>query len=214
MAMSDGPKFSLFRAWAEPSLSKKTNGDKLRLLSPPDGDEAEERQTNIKRAGFFAVVALLSVLADHLGRMEDRTDANLGPDSTTLVSLTLSPPERSGDRDGFSVRFRLSNEGNHSIFYPTGNTTNVPIGQLVARALPSSNWITLSSTSQQQVAGVQELVDANLNWIEMPPGGWVDGEFHDTGESPEEHAYVIYVKPARVANGIGIVSKSYSSPAK
>ena len=30
----------------------------------------------------------------------------------------------------------------------------------------------------------------------MPPGGWVDGEFPDTGESPEEHAYVIYVKPS------------------
>ena len=212
--MSDGPRFSLFRPWVEPSLSKKTNGDRLRLLSPPDGDEAEERQTNIKLAGFFAVVALLSVLAEHLGRVEDRTDANLGPDSTTLVSLTLSPPEKSGDRAGFSVRFRLSNRGNHSVFYPTGTTTSVPIGQLVARAFPSSDWISLSSTSQQQVAGVLELVDANLTWIEMPPGGWVDGEFRDAGESSEEQAYVIYVKPARVANGIGIVSKSHPSPAK
>ena len=212
--MSDGPKFSLFRPWVELSLSKKTNGDRLRLFSPPDGDEAEERQANIKRAGFFAVVALLSVLAKHLGRVEDRTDATLGPDSTTLVSLILSPPKRAGGRAGFSVRFRLSNKGNHSVFYPTGTTTSVPIGQLVARASPSSDWISLSSTSQQQVESVRELVGANLTWIEMPPGGWVDGEFHDAGESPDEHAYVIYVKPARVANGIGIVSKSYSSPAK
>ena len=212
--MSDGPKFSFFRAWVEPSLSKKSNGDWLSLLSPPDGGEAKERQANIKLAGFFAVVALLSILAEHLGRAGNRTDANLGPDSTTLVSLTLSSPRRSGDRAGFSVRFRLSNRGNHSVFYPTGNRTIVPIGQLVTRASPSSNWIGSSSTSYQQVAGVQELIDANLTWIEMPPGGRVDGEFHDAGESPEEHAYMIYVKPARVANGIGIVSKSYSSPAK
>lgn len=212
--MSDGPKLPLFRPWVEPSLSRKTNVGRLRLLSPPDGDGAEERQTNIKRAGFFAAVALLSVLAEHLGRVEDRTDATLGPDSTRLVSLTLSPPERSGDRAGFSVRFRLSNGGNHSVFYPRGNTTSVPIGQLVAQPFPSSNRISLSRTSQQQVAGVQELVDANLTWIEMPPGGWVDGKFHDTGETPQEHAYVIYVKPARDANGIGIVSKPYSSPPK
>lgn len=212
--MSDGPKFSSFRPWVEPSLSKKSKGDRVRLLSPAGGDEAEERQTNIKRAGFFAVVALLSALAVHLGRVEDRTDANLGPDSTILASLTLSPPNRSGDRAGFFVRFRLSNEGNHSVFYPIGTATNAPIGQVVARASPSSDWISLSSTSQQQVESVQELGGANLTWIEMPPGGWVDGEFHDAGESPEEHAYVIYVKPARVANGIGIFSQSYSSPAK
>jgi hypothetical protein len=212
--MSDRPKFSLFRAWVEPSLSKKPNGDRLRLLSPSDGDEEEERPANLKLAGFCAVVALLSVLTEHFGRVEDRTDANLGPDSTTLVSLTLSHPERSGDRAGFSVRFRLSNKGNHSIFYPTGATTSVPIGQLVARASPSSDWMSLSVTSQEPVVGVRELFDANLTWIEMLPGGWVDSKFHDTGDSPEEHAYVIYVKPARVANGIGIVSKSYSSPAK
>jgi hypothetical protein len=37
------------------------------------------------------VVALLSVLADQLGRARDRKDANLGPHSTALVSLTVSP---------------------------------------------------------------------------------------------------------------------------
>ena len=211
--MSDGPRFSLFRPWVEPSLSKKPNGNRLGSLSPPDGDEAEERQANIKLAGFFAVVALLLVLAGHLGRVEDRTDANLGPDSKTLVSFTLSLPKRSGDRAGFSVRFRLSNKGNHSVFYPTDKTTSVPIVQLVARASPSSDWIRFSSTSQQQVAGVQKLVDANLTWIERPPGGWVDGEFPDAGESPEEHAYVIYVKPVRDANEIRIISNSYASPA-
>jgi len=57
-------------------------------------------------------------------------------------------------------------------------------------------------------------MDSNLKWIEMPPGGWVDGEFQDAGDSQEEHAYVIYVKPARDANGVRIISKSLASPAK
>jgi hypothetical protein len=47
----------------------------------------------------------------------------------------------------------------------------------------------------------------------MPPGGWVDGEFQDAGESLEEHAYVIYVKPARNANASRVISNSYLSPA-
>jgi hypothetical protein len=54
---------------------------------------------------------------------------------------------------------------------------------------------------------------SNLTWIEMPPGGWVDGEFHDGGESPEEHAYVIYVKLARDADVSRIISQPYTSSA-
>ena len=126
--MSGRPKFSVFRAWVQPSPSRKANGDSLRPHSVPNKDE-EERQVNIKLAIFFSVVALLFVLADHLGRVQERTDANLRPDSTALVSLTLSPPQRSGNRAGFSVRIRLSNRGNHSIFYPVRTATNIPIGQ-------------------------------------------------------------------------------------
>lgn len=209
--MSGRPKVETQRTWVEPSPPKKRNGDGLRLPSPPDGDEPEERKANIKLAWFFVVVALLFVLAEHFGRVQERTDASLGLDSTPLVSLTLSPPDRSGNRAGFSVRFRLSNRGNHSVFYPMDTTTSLPVGQLVARASPSSDWMSLSRTSKQRVPAVQEFMDSSLTWIEMPPGGWVDGEFHDAGESREEHAYVIYVKPARDANGIRIVSKSYPS---
>ncbi len=211
--MSGSPKFSAFRPWVQISLSKKTNGDKLRLLTPSVGDMGEERKANIKLAWFFALVALLFVLANHLGRVTDHKDTNLSPDSTALVSLTLSSPARSGDQAGFSVRFRLSNKGNHPVFYPLRAATNVPIGQLVGRASPSSEWMTLSGTSKQLVPAVQEFMDSNLMWIEMPPGGWVDGEFYDAGESPGEHAYVIYVKPAREANGNRIISRSYTSSA-
>ena len=44
----------------------------------------------------------------------------------------------------------------------------------------------------------------------MSPDGWVDGEFYDAGESPEEHAFAIYVKPTRDANGIRIISKPHT----
>src|SRR5258708_19792620 len=97
MVMSGRPKFSAFRAWVQPSPSRKTNGDSLRPHSGPSKDE-EERQVNIKLAVFFSVVALLFVLAEHFGRMQERTDPNLGPDPPTLVTLTLSPPPTPGNR--------------------------------------------------------------------------------------------------------------------
>ena len=211
--MSGRPKFSVFRAWVQPSPSRKTNGDSLRPHSVPNKDE-EERQVNIKLALFFSVVALLFVLAEHLGRMQERTDANLGPDSTALVSLTLSPPQRSGNRAGFSVRFRLSNRGNHSIFYPVRTAANIPIGRLVARTALPSDWTSLSSTSAQRLPAVQEDNDPNLRWIEMPPGGWADGEFSDPGDWTGEHAYAIFLKPGRNAGMVWILSESYGSGRK
>ena len=211
--MSGRPKSFVFRPWVEPSLSKKTNGNMLRLPTLSDGGE-EGRQTNIKLAGFFVVVALLSVLAEGLGRLGNRTDANLGADSPILVSLTLSSPKRSGDRAVFSVRFRLSNRGNHSVFYPTGTTTSVPIGQLVVRTTPSSDWMSLSSTSAQRVPMVKEYNDPNLRWIEMPPGGWADGEFSYPGDWAGDHAYAIFLKPGRNADTVRILSEPYGSGRK
>jgi len=211
--MSGRPKFSAFRAWVQPSPSRKTNGDSLRPHSVPNKDE-EERQVNIKLTVFFSVVALLFVLAEHLGRMQERTDANLGPDSTALVSLTLSPPQRSGNRAGFSVRFHVSNRGNHSVFYVMDTTTSVPIGQLVARRSPSSEWVSLSSSSKQRLPAVQEDNDPNLRWIEIPPGGWADGEFSDPGDWTGEHAYAIFLKPSRNAGMVRILSEPYGSGRK
>jgi hypothetical protein len=208
--MSRGPRFFAVRTWAKPSSANNTNGDKLRSLPQPD---AQERKTTIKVAQFFVLVALLFVLADYLGRVRDRTGANVGPDSVLLVNLSLYPPERSENGSGFTVRFRLSNKGNRSIFYPTGTTTSGPMGQLVARASSTSDWMSLSDSSKQRVSGSEGFGESNLNWIEMPPGGWVDGEFQDVGKSTEEHAYEIYVKVARDGKGIRIVSQPYFSPA-
>jgi hypothetical protein len=188
--MPGRPKFPVFQAWVKPSSPTKTNGD--RPSSPPllDSDE-NDPQINTKLAIFFVMVALLFVLAERLGRVQEPTDAKLGLDSTALVSLTVSLPQRFGNRTGFSVPFRLSNGGNHAIFYPISRATSPSIGQLVARTSLSTEWMSLSSAWRQRVPAAQEFTDSNLTWIEMPPGAWVDGEFFDTGESREEHAYVI-----------------------
>jgi hypothetical protein len=92
--MAGSPRFSVFRPRIEPLPSKGPDGNKLRLLSLSDGDAGEARKANLKLAWFFDVVALLLVPADHLGRVEYRTDANLGPHSTALGSLTVSPKRR------------------------------------------------------------------------------------------------------------------------
>jgi hypothetical protein len=47
----------------------------------------------------------------------------------------------------------------------------------------------------------------------MPPGGWVEGEFQETVEFLGEHAYVIFVRPARNADGSRIISQPYTSSA-
>lgn len=131
--MRRGPKFSLFQPWVERSSFSKTNGDKLRLLSSGDGDAGQDRKANLKLAWFFATVAVLLVLADQVGRVQKQTDANFAPDSTALVSLKVLSPVRFGNGSSFSMRFQLSNRGNHSVFYPISTTTRAPVGQLVAR---------------------------------------------------------------------------------
>lgn len=209
--MSRDPRFSLFRPWMDLSSSGKTNGDRPRPVSLSDEDE---RRLNIKLAVFFTVVALLFVLAEHLGRVQEQTNAKLAPDSMAFVSLTLLPMDRSGNGVDFSVRFRLSNMGNHSVFYPFSTTTNEPIGELAVRTSPSADWTTLSGPSKERLPALQNAGESNLRWIEIPPGGWVDGEFSDTGDWTGEHAYAIFLKPSRNAGTVQILSEPYGSGRK
>lgn len=205
-----------FRPWVESSLLGKANGDNLRLCSHDHRDDTdeEERKANRKRAWFFGIVALLFVLANQLGHVKDASESNSSPVSAGSVSLLLSPPERTGNSGEFTMQFRLSNKGSHPVFYPVRAGTNALIGQIVARTSPPSEWMALASGSKQQVPAVQEFVDQGFAWIEMPPGGWIDGEFRDASEFSGEHAYTIFLKPARDATAIRIVSKAYSSPAQ
>src|SRR5713226_8775001 len=125
--MSGGPKFSLFRPWVEPSPVKMTNDERLDLVPLTAGDAGDDRKGDMKRAWFFITVAVLFVLADVLGHVKNGSHSNSGRASAELVSLTLSLREGPGDRVGLSVRFLLSNRGNHSAFYPMRAGTNVPL---------------------------------------------------------------------------------------
>ena len=209
--MSGRLKFFHFRPWVEASPLKRTYGGRPGLVPLTDGGAGEERKANIKRAWFFITVAVLFILAEQLGRVKNASHSNSGLASAELVSLTLSLRGEPGDPPGLSVRFRSSNRGSHSVFYPRRAGTDLPLGQIVARTHPSSEWISLTTASEVPVSAVPGFTETNLTWIEIPPGGWVDGEFHDPGESLVDHAYVIYVKPARHARGIRIVSNSYHS---
>lgn len=170
-------------------------------------DIAVDRTSNLKSACLCATVALLLFLAGHLRQSRNLPDSNLGfghPD----VTLTISPQKPERDPFVIPVRFRLSNNGTHPIFYPVRQGTDIPVGKAIVET-PSSEWMIASSVSDVPVSAVQELIGSNLAWLEMPPGGSVDGEFHDSVNLLGKHIYVICLKSAREANVIRLISKAY-----
>lgn len=202
------PKASVLRHWVGPSARQPINGDRSDDLSPAEN----EREANVKLAMFFTIVALLFVLAEHLGRVQEQTDSKFASEPAAFISLSLLPPHRSADGVGFSVRFRLSNKGNHALFYPIDSKTRSLNGEIVVRASPASDWIRAADTAGVEAVPSENSSSANRAWIEMPPGGWVDGVFQDTVRSQQERAYVLYVKPTRDGNEIRILSTSYILP--
>jgi hypothetical protein len=211
MAMSDEPKFSFFRLSIKPISFRIRNASKSHSISPTDTAPAEERKANLKRAFFFSGVAILLILANQLGHVKDDSDSNSSAASVAGAKLALYPQQHPDNQGGLVVRFRLSNIGNHPVFYPVRPGTTVPVGQIVTRTSPSTEWMTLAVTSKQQTSAAPEFIDPNLAWIEMPPGGWADGELYDPNESRGERAYAIYLKPEPNANVIRIVSETYHS---
>ena len=207
IAMSDQAKVPLFRLSTKARSSENGNGRKSHLISTADA--APERKANLKRAFFFLAVAFLLILASQLRRVGETPDSISTRAFGRGISLSLSPRREGGNQIGFVVQFQLRNAGNRSLFYPARPGTSAPVGQIVSRASGSSEWMTPSGTLKQQGAAVQELIDRNLAWIEMPPGGWVDGAFQDPKEFPGWHAYAIYVKAERNADEVLIVSEPY-----
>ena len=209
--MSGTPKFSPIRTWAKPHTDKGTNGDELRSSSGSDPQSAEDRKAVLKRAAFFVTVAILFVLVNHVGYLKNSSQGNASAGFPASVNLTVLPLEPVAG--GIALRFVLSNRGNHSVFYPVGAGTNAPVGRIVARASPSSEWVILSGNSGHGVSAIQQSMDSNVAWIEMPPGGSVEGEFHEEGQFHGEHAYAIFLKQLPSANAVMTVSNSYVFPA-
>ncbi len=114
----------------------------------------------MKFAWYFAVVVLLFVLAEHLGRTRERTDTNLGPDSTTLVSLTVSLPERSGNGARFprAVPPKQQEEPFHLL---SGRHSNQCTGRTTCRAgipvIGMDELIRHLETASPHIAGIDGL---------------------------------------------------------
>ena len=191
------------------STSSNGNGHKCHSDRPSELAHREERKANLKHAVFYVAVALVLILAGRLGRVSKAQHSTASQPSGQGVTLVLRLQARLETQFGLTVRFRLGNAESHSVFYPVYPGTNVPVGEIVTRASSSSDWMPLSAKSQLQWS--PESIDRTLRWIEMPPGGWVDGEFSDPGMRGGEHAYAILLKPGRDADPLRILSEPYNS---
>jgi len=211
MVMSDERKFFPPSPFRKSSLSGNGNGHQPHFASPSETTHEDARKANLKHAFFFLAVASLLILADRLGRVSEPPNSKSSRPSLQGVSLVLHPRSHLQGQIGVTVLLRLSNVGNHSVFYPVRPDANVPVGQIVTRTSPSSEWMTVSATSPQQSSTGPEFIGRNFVWVEMPPGGWVDGEFYDRGESAGDRAYAIFVKPDRNGDEVRIVSEPYRS---
>jgi hypothetical protein len=207
--MSDEPKFISLSPSRGALLSGNGNGHKPHVGPPSESAHFEEPQPSLKHALFYLAVASLLILSGVLARISEPPNPDSSRPSLRGIALVLHPRVRPDNQVDLTVRFRLSNMGNRPVLYPVRPDTNVPIGQILTRVSPSSEWMTLSSTSQQQSPAGPESMDRNLAWIEMLPGGWVDGEFSDRGESGRDHAYAIFLKPDRDGGEVRIVSQPY-----
>ena len=96
--------------------------------------------------------------------------------------------------------------GEHAVFYAVHLGTDVPIGQIIVQDTGSSARTDPSAVAHDQAP---EALDSQLAWIEMPPGGWIDGEFEDRVESPGDHVYAIILKLDRDAPSFRITSAPY-----
>jgi hypothetical protein len=207
--MSDEPKFISLPPSGGPLLPRNGNGRNPHVGPPSESTHHEGPQPSLKHALFYLVVASLLMLSGVLVRISEPPNPGSTQPFLQGITLVLHSRVRVGNQVALTVRFHLSNMGSHPVLYPVSPGTNVPIGQILTRVSPSSEWMTLSAISQQQSPTGAESIDRNLAWIEMPPGGWVDGEFSDRGESGRDHAYAIFLKPDRDSGEIRIVSQPY-----
>ena len=182
----------------------------------PNAAKQEERNINIKYALFYLVVAVLLIVSSQLGKDAPTTSGQSTSMPTAQFDLTIQrtsgevvSEDHQSESDGYVVRFRLSNRGNHAVFYPVRPGTNVLEGHVVYRTTANSEWIALPWSPTSATPNGKEPINQNIVWIEMPPGGWVDGQFRDPGWPGGDHAYLVDLKPEPSAKAIRLVSPPY-----
>ena len=193
----------------ESSISGNGNDHRFQSDEPFVPPHEEERKVNLRHAVFYLTVALVLILANRFGRVNEPQTSTDSRPSAQDVTLVLRLQAGVESQIGPTIRFRLGNGGRHSVFYPVLLGTSVPVGEIETKTSASSDWMPLSAGSQKQWSS--DSFGRTLAWIEMPPGGWCNGEFSDPGPWPGEHAYAILLKPNRDANPVRILSEAYRS---
>ncbi len=179
-----------------------------------DLEKQQERTRNLRFGIFYLVVGLLLFLANQFAKQPQADGSQ--PNALSNVGLDLSvgrKPEPTGaaptEGTTYVIRFRLTNRGNQSLFYPVYPGTNRPIGRLVYRTAAGSEWVLLSWPKELTSTSAPPSVGSKVSWVEMPPGGWVDGMYNDPGSPGEDHAYEIDLKVATDANVVRFISRAY-----
>lgn len=192
-----------------------TSGNSAHRNQQESGAPKDRRQL-LKYAIFYLVVAAILVVANKTakspmaGAAELRSAANLQIDLS--VTRNLEPNRLAGSVAAVGahvVRFRLTNEGNVPIFYPVSSNTRRPLGRIVCRNAPGANWKAFLTPELSRPAPTQLNVNAEVAWIEMPPGGWADGDYVDPGFPAGEHAYELDLKFAPNGKVGPLLSKPY-----
>ncbi len=182
------------------------------------GDAAgpKDRTQLLKYAIFYFVVAAILFVSNQLAK-HPTADGNQSQSPSNL-HIDLSVARRlewnrlgSNAAGGatYVVRFRLTNQGNQSIFYPVSAGTNRPMGQLLYRIAPGSDWRPLSAPEPSPSTPAQLNVRGHIAWVEMPPEGWADGEYEDPGSPVGEHAYELDLKVATDGKVSPLLSHAY-----
>jgi hypothetical protein len=179
-------------------------------------DGPKDRKQLLKYAIFYLVVAAILFVTNRVaknpmgGRNQSQSPSNLHIDLSVARKLE---PNRLGSnaagRGTYVVRFRLTNHGNQPIFYPVSPNTNRPMGHLVYRVASGSDWRLTSESELSSSVPAQLNAKDHIAWVELPPGGWADGEYDDPGFPPGEHAYELDLKFASDGKVSPLLSRAY-----
>jgi hypothetical protein len=180
-----------------------------------DAERSKGQKQLLKYAIFYLVVATILIVANQAAKdpmaraHQAETPSNLHLD-LSVTKLETNPAEsNTAGRGAIVVRFRLTNQGNQPIFYPVSPGTNRAIGQIVYRIAPGADWEPLSVSDLSRSTPGHENVQAHVAWVEMPPGGWADGEYEDPGSPAGDHAYALEVKVAPDGKVSSLLSRAY-----
>jgi len=185
----------------------RNDGFRIHLISGngtrPNAQGADgltHRTQLLKYAIFYLVVAAVLFVTSQVakktvgGANQTQSPSNLHIDLCVGRKLDQNRLGSAAGKGVYVVHFRFSNQGNQPIFYPVSSNTNRPIGHLVYRITPGSDWRLLAEPDISASGPAQLNAKGRITWIEMPPGGWVDGEYDDPYSPSGEHAYELDLK--------------------